>query len=119
MSQSQDPIHLSAVDMMLTACIPETWRSYFDIRGIAWEGEKAAIRYWAEHDTDYFQTVKKCIEIRNRNERHAAYRELVERTLEPVGKVFNKGETAVILANSTNGIEDVKKTLQYWSSLFE
>jgi predicted nucleotidyltransferase len=45
MVQSQDPIHLSAFDMMLTSCLFGTWRSYFEVRRIAWEGDKKAILY--------------------------------------------------------------------------
>lgn len=117
MAQSQDPIHLSAVDMMLTSCLSVTWRSYFDVRRIPWEGEKQAMRYWADHDREYLRTVRKCLETNDRNEKLAVYRELVERTLDPVGKVCKKGETAVILANSNSRV-DVQRTLQYWQSLF-
>ena len=55
MAQSPNPIHLSAFDMMLISCLSGTWRSYFDVRRITWEGEKAAIRYWEEHDLEYVQ----------------------------------------------------------------
>ena len=116
LSRSQDPIQLSAADMMLASNLPETWRNYFAVRKIPWEGEKAAIRYWVEHDPGYWQTVKACFEISDRNERLATYRELVEHTLAPIGKVFNKGETAVMLANS-NSLSDVQRTLRYWRSL--
>ncbi len=118
MAQSRDPIYLSAVDMMFTSCLAETWRNYFDIRGVAWEGEKAALRYWVEHDTRYLETIRQCLGIHDRNERLAAYRELVKQTLEPIGKVFEQGETAVMLANSQASLADVQTTLQYWNSLF-
>lgn len=118
MSKSQDPAHLSAVDMMLTGCLPGTWRSYFAIRGIPWEGEKAAIRYWAQHDPGYSQAVRKCLEMNDRNERLTAYRELVEQTLRPIGKALKRGETAAILANSANNHADVQRVLRYWNSLF-
>ena len=49
MARSDDSFHLLAVDMMLTACLSGTWRSYFDIRALPWNGEKAALRYWKEH----------------------------------------------------------------------
>jgi hypothetical protein len=118
LSRSPDPIQHSAADMMLTSNLPEAWRNYFVIRQIPWEGEKAAIRYWAEHDPGYWQTVKACLEIGDRTDRLAKYRELVESTLAPIGKVFNKGETAVMLANS-NSLIDVQRTLHYWRMLLD
>jgi hypothetical protein len=117
MAQSQDPIYLSAVDMMLTSCLPGTWRSYFDIRKITWKGETAAIRFWENHDIKYLKKVKKCLESSNRNTKLLAYRELVEHTLEPIGKSFHKGETVAILSHQ-NKDTDVQSVLEYWQSLF-
>ena len=118
MAYSQDLNYLSAVDMMLTACLSGTWQSYFDIRKMAWEGEKAAIQYWLEHDPEYLHAVRKCIESVNRKEKLAVYRDLVEQTIAPIDKVLTKGETAAILANS-NSTVDLQQTLQYWQSLLD
>jgi hypothetical protein len=118
MAQSSDPVHLSAADMLFTACLSGTWRSYFDIRGIAWEGEKAAVRYWTEHATDYLAVVRRCLAACDRTEKMACYRRLVELTLAPLGPVFDRGETAVILADSANAPVDVRQTLRFWDSLF-
>lgn len=41
---------LLAADMLLTACLAGTWRSYFDVRALPWDGEKAALRHWMAHD---------------------------------------------------------------------
>jgi len=117
MAQSPDPVHLSAVDMMLTANLSMTWRSYFDTRRVAWEGEKTAVRYWAKHDEAYLQLVRKCLAATDRNQKLALYRDLVTRALEPVGPAFQKGETAVMLAGSNTKAE-VQTTLQYWDGLF-
>lgn len=53
MASSHDPVYQTAVDMMLTACLPGAWRAYFACRALPWEGEKAAVRYWEEHDAEY------------------------------------------------------------------
>jgi hypothetical protein len=117
MAQSQDTTHLSAVDMMLTSCLPGTWRSYFDIRQVPWEGEKAAIRYWANIDPAYLQAIRACLEVTDRNQKLALYRKIVEQTIEPLGKPFPKGETAAILMGS-NHVEDIVKSLKFWRALF-
>ncbi len=118
MAHSKDPIHLAAVDLMLASCLAGTWRSYFDIRGLTWEGEKAALRYWAAHDPDYMQSLNRCLGLHDRSERLAAYRKLVQQTLAPVGSIFEQGQTAVILANREASLTQVARTLQYWNSLF-
>ena len=116
MAQSQNPIHLTAVDLKLAAGITGAWQSYFEIRQIPSKNEKAALRYWAEHDPEYLQTILRCLALQDRNEKLAAYRDLVERTLASVGKVFHKGETAVMLTN-LNSSAEVQQVLNYWESL--
>ena len=118
MAQSQHPIHLSAVDLRLAASISGAWKSYFEIRQLASKNEKAALRYWAEHDPAYLQTILKCLALQDRSEKLAAYRDLVERTLAPLSKVFRKGETAVMFTH-LNGPIGVQQVLNYWESLFE
>jgi hypothetical protein len=116
MAQSQNPIHLSAVDLKLAAGIVGAWKSYFEVRQIPSKNEKAALRYWAEHDPGYLQTILRCLALQDRNEKLAAYRDLVERTLEPVGQVLHKGETAVMFTH-LNGPIEVQQVLNYWESL--
>jgi hypothetical protein len=118
MAQSQNQIHLSAVDLKLAAGIPGTWKSYFEIRQLPSKNEKAALRYWAEHDPEYLQTILRCLALQDRNEKLATYRDLVERTLAPLGKVLHKGETAVMLSQ-LNGPVELQQVLNYWESLFE
>ena len=118
MAQSDDPIHATAVDMMLTACLPGTWRAYFDLRRLIWQGEKAALRYWVVHDPEYFALVQKCLNTQDRLIKVAAYRALVVRTIEPIGAPFNKGETALILEDPSKHVSHLKLTLDYWNRLF-
>jgi predicted nucleotidyltransferase len=113
MSQSQDPNYLTAVDMMLTSGLTTAWRGYFDIRRIKWEGEKAAIRFWTEHDQDYLKAVSRCMEVKSRAESLMAYRALVELTLDPIGVPFKQGVTGVILAGE-NRSEDLQAVLRHW-----
>lgn len=118
MARSNDPLHLSAVDMMLTACLSGTWRSYFAIRALPWNGEKAALRYWEEYDSPYLQAVTACLEGNNRRERLVAYRALVQDTLQPIGDSLRLGETAVVLSHPDSTAADVEAVLQEWNALF-
>ncbi len=118
MAHSDDPIHVTAVDMMLTSCLPGTWRAYFDLRGLTWQGEKAALRHWAVHDPEYFVLVQKCLNTQDRLIKVAAYRALMERTIQPIGAPFNKGETALILEDPSKHVSHLCMTLDYWNALF-
>jgi hypothetical protein len=117
--QSSEPISLTAFDMMLSSCLSATWRAYFDVLGLPWEGEKAALRYWSEHDAGYLQDVRRCLELSDRADRLASYRDLAARTLAPIGPVFGKGETAVALSGSEDVAADVQRTLRFWDALFD
>jgi hypothetical protein len=118
MVQTHDLVHLLAVDMLLTACLSATWRSYFDVHALPWEGEKAALRYWMEHDTGYFQAVQACLAAPNRNERLSAYRSLVEQTIKPIANILEVGETAVVLAQAEHEEHQVQTMVQFWNNLF-
>ena len=116
--QSYDTVHATVVDMMVTSCLPGTWRAYFDLRGLIWQGEKAALRYWTAQDPEYFALVQKCLDTQDRLERVAAYRALMERTIQPIGAPFNKGETALLLEDPSNHASHLRMTLDYWNGLF-
>jgi hypothetical protein len=118
MAQSQELVHRLAVDMLFTACLSTTWRSYFDVRAQPWDGEKAALRYWMEHDLAYFQTVQVCLQAPDRNERLEAYRALVQQTIQPIGDILRVGETAVVLAQEGREDSEVQVILHFWNSLF-
>src|SRR5262245_57663999 len=108
---------LLAADMLLTACLAGTWRSYFDVRALPWDGEKAALRHWMAHDASYYQAVQAYLGAVDRQSRLAAYRALVQQTIEPIGLILRLGETAVVLAQGAAEWADVDAILRYWNSL--
>jgi len=85
---------------------------------LPWDGEKAALRYWMAHDEGYYQTVQMCLGAVDRQARLAAYRALVQQTIEPIGPILRLGETAVVLAQGAADSADVDAILRYWNSLF-
>ena len=86
--------------------------------GLVWQGEKAALRYWAVHDPEYLGLVRRCLDTQDRLQRVAAYRVLMERTIQPIGAPFNKGETALILEDPSKHALHLRMTLDYWNGLF-
>jgi hypothetical protein len=119
MAGADDPLHNLAAEMMLTSCLAYTWRSYFEARKLAWQGEKAAIRHWEAQDDDYLLAVRKCLASQDLLAKVAQYRVLVILTLAPIGSLIDKGETAVALAGPVESLDAIQKTLGYWNSLFE
>lgn len=116
MGSADDPVYETAVDMMLSACLPGTWKTYFEYRAIPWQGEKAAVRYWQEHDAEYLAAVRKCLASSSREQKLARYRDLVELTLGPMARKLGHGETAVIL-QGRNEREGILAVLAYWEAL--
>ena len=116
MAASPDPVHQTAADMMLLACLTGTWRAYFDLRGLAWTGEKAAIRYWLQHDMACYERVQAVLRAGERQERLHAYQQLVDYVLMPVGALLSKGQTAVILSGVNDG-KRIKEVVTYWNGL--
>ena len=61
MARSGNPVYQTAVDMMLIVGLAEICRSYYRVRNLPWEGEKATVRYLQEHDADYLALLRECI----------------------------------------------------------
>lgn len=118
MAVSSDPLHQTAADMMLLSCLVGTWRSYFDLRDIPWAGEKAALRYWLQHDRTCYELVQAVLAASERFLRLKAYQQLVNYVVEPVGPVIQKGQTAVILGTANNS-NIVSEVITYWNGLLE
>jgi hypothetical protein len=94
MLAAADPVYEYAIDIRLLYMVAECIPSYFVLRGLLWEGEKAAIRYFQNHDLEYLAAFTRCIHANDRVQRFRFYEELARRTLEPVGVVWEDGQTA-------------------------
>jgi hypothetical protein len=75
---------------MLAECVT----GYSTVRGLLWEGEKAATRYFQAHDSEYLATLTRCVQETDRTRRFALYEELARRTLDPVGGLWGRHRTA-------------------------
>ena len=71
--ESEDPVYLVAADLRLALYGPaDLLFNYFHIRNIAWEGEKAAVRYLMAHDPAYLELLRAFIREGER-ERNLSY----------------------------------------------
>ena len=109
MSQSVDSVYQHAVDLMV---------DYFTLRGMAWAGEKEAIRHWQLSDPEYLDLFMRCYWEQDREERVRLYGELVEATIEPAGFSWHDGAPMLRLSPSELMTPDnLRKAQRFWRSL--
>lgn len=115
---SADPVYQMTVDLRLLYCLSELWVAYFRLRGLAWAGEKAAVRYLAAHDPGYLQRFQRCLAETDRRSKVAQYVALAEQTLLPLGGLWPQASTAIQFhadAPWRPGQDQV--ALAFWNSL--
>ncbi len=93
-----DPVRATTIDMRLLYCLPEVWVSYFRFRGLAWDGDGAAIRYLTDHDPAFLATFRACHATADRVQRLNFYRDLAAQSTAPVGGLWPAGDGGVQLA---------------------
>jgi len=117
MARSDDEIHHLAADMMITSILTQTYRSYFELRGLTWEGEKAALRHWQQSDHKCYELVRSLIGTSDLETRLNAYEALSRQVLDGYGEPIREGQTAVMFASEANEAE-LEAMLNYWDGLF-
>lgn len=122
MLAASDPIYLEAVDLRLTYMVAQAVAGYFTVRGLLWEGEKAALRYLKEHDPGYRACLAAFFAAGERGERFRLYAELARRSLEPLGADWADGETAFAfdreaIPNGRAAGELIGQALRWWGDL--
>ncbi len=119
MVQSDDPTYLTAFDMMMLSCLSEVCRTYYCVRHLPWQGEKAAIRYLQSHEADYLILLRECIATTDRVRKLSLYEQLIVRALAPVGEIWTPGITAAYLVDPTQHATHIDTALAFWESLLE
>lgn len=117
MAQADDEVHHLAADMMITSILTQTYRAYFELRGLVWEGEKAALRYWRQHDLACYELVRALINSVELKARLSVYEALSTHVLAGYGEPIRAGQTAVMFASEVSE-GNVKVMLDYWDGLF-
>jgi hypothetical protein len=117
MAQADDPVYHTAIDMMLVGALSRIGSEYFVLRSLAWEGEKAAVRYWQEHDPSFLALLRECLACPDRRQKIALYERLVRRAIEERGEPWSPGAGALILAGPTEGQAAVEQGLHFWEAL--
>jgi len=119
MVQSTDPIYQRAVDLMVMGALATVCRSYFRLHDLAWEGEKAALRYLQQHDQTYLALLDQALAATERTTKVACYAQLVAATLADIGEQWQTGGTAAILRAETQEPEHTQIAVEFWEKLLE
>jgi hypothetical protein len=120
MLASPDPVYQRAVDFRLLYQLADLWTSYFRVRRLPWEGEKAAIRYLQANDPAYFDLFCACLAEADRTRKVQICEQLAALTLAPAGGLWPAGATAIQLELGPDGelSPDAAPTaLAFWESL--
>ncbi len=120
MVASDDPVYHMAVDLRLHYQLSDLMFDYFRVRGLPWQGEKSAIRYWRSNDPDYLDLFTKCIDERDRQQKVNYYGELAALTMQPVDALWPTGATVFRLSPDSEMTRDNLKSAEaFWQSLLD
>lgn len=117
MAAADDPIYHTAVDLMLLGGLATLCRAYCRTHNVVWEGEKAALRYLQAHDPDFLTLLRACLATTDRQQKIAAYAQLLNQALDTSYGVWTPRITAVYLADPPQTAERVEQALRYWAEL--
>jgi hypothetical protein len=116
--RSDDPIYLHAAELRMSLYgAVSVLLSYFRIRKLLWEGDKAAIRYLLAHDPSYFDLLQQFLRESDPYRKFAAYEQIAAATLAPISTLWD-GEPTVLWNDMLPASwETVEQSLAFWDTL--
>jgi predicted nucleotidyltransferase len=113
--RSEDPVYRAAAELRCALFgTADLLFSYFDLRHLPWEGEKAAVRHLMAHDAGYLERLLAFTREDDLARKFALYEELAALTLAPVGEVW--AEEVTVLALKDEAAPDAA-VLGLWDTL--
>ncbi len=116
--QSDDPIYLYAAELRMSLYgVSSVLYSYFRIRRLYWEGDKAAIRYLMAHDPSYFELLQQFLRESDPHRKFAVYERIAAATLAPISTLW-VGEPTVLWNDMLPATwETLEQGLAFWEAL--
>ncbi len=116
---SCDPVYLITADIRAALYGPtDLLFSYFSIRNLLWEGEKAAVRYLIANDPAYLDLFREFIAETDRIRKFQLYEDLAALTIAPVGELWESNDTAMTFEGDI-GLDIIEKAADFWDTLIE
>jgi hypothetical protein len=117
-AQSADPASLAAAELRLSLYGPsDLLYGYWEMRGLRWEGEKAAAHYLEAQDPTYLDTYLCFLRQTDLAPKLALYEDLAARTMAPLGAPWSADATAVTLDGGPATPEQIQTGLHLWQAL--
>jgi len=115
---SEDPVYLAAADLRMALYAPrDLVFGYFQLRGLRWEGDKAAVHHLMTHDPAYLDLLTRFLDEPNRGKKCALYERLAALTVAPAGSLWKEGETAITFGGEQVTPDMVEAALCFWQGL--
>jgi len=119
-ARSPDPLYQREVDVRLLFTVFFLFCDYFHLRGLRWQGSKAAMRWLALHDPRYLNTFYAFLDASSREDKLAIYEQLVGQTVAPYGAVWPDQATAIQLADGSMVTpEQIERALAWWEAMLQ
>jgi hypothetical protein len=119
-ARSDEPLYQREVDIRLMFTVFFLFCDYFHLRGLPWQGSKAAMRWLEQHDPAYLTLFHSFLDATNRADKLAIYERLVKLTLAPFGAVWTNEASAVNFAPDTAFTPEMaERGLAFWESLLD
>jgi predicted nucleotidyltransferase len=112
--QSEDPVYHEALEIRLLHSVTELLTGYLALRDRPWRGEKDAVAYLKEFDSDFYRSFRAYLAATGLPERFGRYREMAARVF-PEGYSWWSDEEVV--AVSTTGTVDRGSLVRYWQEM--
>jgi hypothetical protein len=116
--RSDDPVHLHAAELRMSLYgVVSVVLSYFRIRKLRWEGDKAAIRYLLAHDRPYLELLQQFLRESDPQRKFATYERIAAATLAPISNLWG-GEPTVLWNDLLPASwETLEQGLAFWEGL--
>ena len=113
--ESKDTLYHEALEIRLLYSVIELITAYFSFRNVPWRGEKTAVKYFKEHDQEYYSIFQKCVSSSNLEEKIKQYTLLAESTFFGEFKKW-PSDFVIGISNKTGFDANIAK---WWMGLFE
>jgi predicted nucleotidyltransferase len=115
---SDDPVCLATVDLRMALYAPrDLVFGYFQLRGLRWEGDKAAVCHLMSHDPGYLALLTRFLNEPDRGKKRELYERLAALTVVPIGELWQEGDMAMTFGGESTAPNMVEVGLSFWQSL--
>jgi hypothetical protein len=103
MIQSKDPLYQQVADIrMVVYGTSDLWFGYFSLRKVKWFGDKAAIRYLSEYDSEFLMAFKQFVDSnQGRLEKFEAYERAASLVTATHGGIWPEDATVMNLERAS------------------